>query len=118
MPLIQAIRTELPSIRVSVSTGNSAFVRQALLDYQAEIGVLSEHGADQRFTVLASKQHAVVLMIPAEHPWAGRPSIGLVELEGVPMVLRRKRLGNQTTLRRSVEHGKCRARDRPRNRQS
>ncbi len=90
LPFIQAIRTELPSVSVSVSTGNSAFVRQALLDYQAEIGVLSEHEADQRFTVLATKQHAVILMIPADHPWAGRSSVDIAELEGVSMVLREK----------------------------
>lgn len=90
MPLIQAIREKLPSLTISVSTGNSSFVRQALLDYRAEIGVLSEHEADQRFTILSSKQHAVILMIPAGHPWAGRPSIGIAELEGVPMILRER----------------------------
>ena len=90
MPLIQAIRTKLPGVSVSVSTGNSAFVRQALLDYRAEIGVLSEHEADPRFAVLSSNQHAVILMIPANHPWAGRQRVGIEELEGVPMVLREK----------------------------
>lgn len=90
MPLIQAIHAELPGLSVNVSTGNSSFVRQALLDYQAEIGVLSEHEADERFTVLSSNQHAVILMIPADHPWAGRSSVGIGELEGVPMVLREK----------------------------
>ncbi|MGI9488629.1 MAG: LysR substrate-binding domain-containing protein [Geminicoccaceae bacterium] len=105
LPFIQAIRAELPSVSVRVSTGNSAFVRQALLDYQAEIGVLSEHGADQRFTVLASKQHAVILMIPAEHPWAGRPSISLAELEGVPMVLREKGSATRRRFEEALEAG-------------
>ena len=90
MPLIQAMREKLPNLHISVSTGNSAFVRQSLLDYQAEIGVLSEHEADQRFTTLSSNQHAVILMFPAGHPWAGRSSIGIAELEGVPMILREK----------------------------
>jgi len=90
MPLIQAIRAKLPGISVNVSTGNSSFVRQALLDYQAEIGVLSEFETDQRFAILSSNQHAVILMIPASHPWAGRPSVGIAELEGMPMVLREK----------------------------
>ncbi|MGI9509257.1 MAG: LysR substrate-binding domain-containing protein [Geminicoccaceae bacterium] len=90
MPLIQTIREKLPGLTISVSTGNSSFVRQALLDYQAEIGVLSEHDADDRFTVLTSNQHAVILMIPSGHPWAGRSSIGIAELAGKPMVLREK----------------------------
>ena len=90
MPIIHSIRAELPGVSISVSTGNSSFVRQALLDYRAEIGVLSEHEADQRFTILSSNRHAVILMIPICHPWAGRPSIDIAELEGVPMVLREK----------------------------
>ena len=29
-------------------------------------------------------------MIPADHPWAGRSSVDIVELQNVPMVLREK----------------------------
>jgi len=88
MPLIRAIREELPGLSVTVATGNSAFVRRALLDCQAELGVLSEYRADRRFAVLSSRRHAVVLMIPADHPWAGRSSVDLPELHDMPMVLR------------------------------
>lgn len=90
LPLIRAARAELPGLRITVSTGNSRFVRQALLDYDALIGVLSEYEADERFTVLSSNQHAVVLMIPADHPWAGRSNVDIVELQDMPMVLREK----------------------------
>lgn len=90
LPLIRAAREKLPGLRITVSTGNSRFVRQALLDYEALIGVLSEYEADERFTILSSNQHAVVLMIPAHHPWAGRSSVDIVELQDMPMVLREK----------------------------
>jgi aminoethylphosphonate catabolism LysR family transcriptional regulator len=88
MPLIQAIRSELPGLRVVVRIGNSAFVRDALLEYEAEIGVLSEEAADERFAVLSSNRHAVVLMIPTGHPWARRVSVDIAELQGQPMILR------------------------------
>lgn len=88
MPLIQAIRSELPGLRVVVRIGNSAFVRDALLEYEAEIGVLSEEAADERFAVLSSNRHAVVLMIPTGHPWARRASVDIAELQGQPMILR------------------------------
>lgn len=38
--------------------------------------------------MLSSNQHAVVLMIPAHHPWASRSTVDLAELQGIPMVLR------------------------------
>jgi LysR family transcriptional regulator, low CO2-responsive transcriptional regulator len=90
MPLIRAIRGQLPGLRVTVRTGNSAFVRRALLDYEAELGVLSEDATDERFTVLSSNRHAVVLMIPTGHPWARRSRVEIVELQGEPMILRER----------------------------
>lgn len=90
LPLIKAARAELPGLSIAVSTGNSSFVRKALLDYEALIGVLSEYETDERFSVLSSRQHAVVLMIPSGHAWAGRPSVDIAELQDVPVVLREK----------------------------
>ncbi len=90
LPLIQTARAKLPGLSITVSTGNSSFVRKALLDYEALIGVLSEYEADERFSVLSSRQHAVVLMIPSGHAWAGRPSVEIAELQDVSMVLREK----------------------------
>ena len=110
LPLIKAARGRLPGLRITVSTGNSRFVRQALLDYDALIGALSEYEADERFTVLASNQHAVVLMIPADHPWAGRTRVDIGELDNMPMVLREK--GSAT--RRRFEDALDRAGVRPR----
>ena len=97
LPLIQAAREKLPGLSINVSTGNSSFVRKALLDYEALVGVLSEYEADERFSVLSSRQHAVVLMIPSNHPWAGRGHVDIAELQDVPMVLREK--GSATRLR-------------------
>ncbi|NJO37560.1 MAG: LysR family transcriptional regulator, partial [Rhizobiales bacterium] len=90
LPLIKAVRTDLPGLRITVATGNSSFVRQALLDYEALIGALSDYQPDERFTVLSSHRHAVVLMLPKDHPFAGRPSVDIAELEDMPMVLREK----------------------------
>lgn len=99
MPLIRGIRAELPGLEIVVSVGNSAVVIQSLLDYQAEFGLLSEYRMDDRFAVLAAMRHPIVLMIPAAHPWAGRPGVSITELQGAPMVLREK--GSST--RRSFE---------------
>ena len=99
MPLIRGIRDELPGLEIVVSVGNSAAVVQSLLDYQAEFGLLSEYRMDDRFAVLAAMHHAIVLMMPADHEWAGRPAVSITELQGAPMVLRER--GSAT--RRSFE---------------
>jgi len=90
MPLISGIRAELPGLEIVVSVGNSAAVVQALLNYEAEFGLLSEYRMDDRFAVLAAMHHPIVLMMPATHPWAGRPTVSITELQAAPMVLREK----------------------------
>jgi aminoethylphosphonate catabolism LysR family transcriptional regulator len=99
MPLIGAIRDELPGLEIVVSVGNSEEVVQALLDYEAEFGLLSEYRMDDRLAVLSASRHAIVLMMPAGHAWAGRASIPISELHDRPMILREK--GSAT--RRSFE---------------
>ncbi len=109
IPLIQAIREELPGLDLSVSIGNSAAVCRALVDYEAEIGVLSEGATDERFAVLSAISYPIILLIAAEHPWAGRASVHITELEDQPMVLREPGSGT----RRSFETALTRAGVKP-----
>jgi aminoethylphosphonate catabolism LysR family transcriptional regulator len=90
MPLIGAISDELPGLEIVVSVGNSEAVVRALLDYEAEFGLLSEYRMDDRLAVLSASRHPIVLMMPAGHEWAGRSGISITELHGAPMVLREK----------------------------
>ncbi|UCH75398.1 MAG: LysR family transcriptional regulator [Rhodospirillales bacterium] len=90
MPLLGAVRKELPSLEIVVSIGNSEEVVQALLHYEAEFGLLSEYRMDERLAVLSASRHPIVLMIPAGHEWAGRDSILISELRDKPLILREK----------------------------
>lgn len=99
MPLIGAIRKDLPGLEIVVSVGNSEEVVKALLNYEAEFGLLSEYRTDDRLAVLSASRHPIVLMMPAGHPWAGRTSIEISELRDKPMILREE--GSAT--RRSFE---------------
>lgn len=108
--LIQAFRAELPALEVTVAIGNSDAVLRALADHEAEIGVLGEYPVDDRFAVLAAARHAILLMIPRGHPWAGREAVALAELDGQPMILRERGSGT----RRSFETALARAGVAPR----
>jgi len=90
MPLIGAIRADLPGLEIVVSVGNSEDVVKALLDYEAEFGLLGEYRMDDRLAVLSASRHAIVLIMPAGHDWAGRASIPISELHDRQIVLREK----------------------------
>lgn len=107
--LVQEIRQALPKFEVKVSIGNSANVRDALLDYEAELGVLGGEVTDKRFSILSSLNHPVILMMAADHPWAARDNVHISELEGQPMILREAGSGT----RRSFEQALKKARVRP-----
>lgn len=110
IPLIGAIRDALPNLEVVVTIGNSAAVVDALLNYEAEFGLLSEYRMDDRLAVLAAMRHPIVLMMPADHPWAGRGAVDIDELRGQPMILREQ--GSAT--RRRFEAALAAARVTPR----
>jgi aminoethylphosphonate catabolism LysR family transcriptional regulator len=110
MPLIGAIRDALPGLELVVSIGNSEEVVTALLNYEAEFGLLSEYRMDDRLAVLSAMRHPIVLMMPASHEWAVRTSVSISDLQDNPMILREK--GSAT--RRSFETALAAAGVRPR----
>jgi aminoethylphosphonate catabolism LysR family transcriptional regulator len=85
---IAAFRAAYPGIRLSVSIGNSAVVRQSLLDYRTDVAVLAEDDGDDRFLSLPYGRHRVVAFVNTDHPWAGRKSVRLADMEGQAMIRR------------------------------
>jgi len=88
IPLLSAIRNELPEMDVNVSFGNSNAVIKALVDYDAHIGVSSSNDFDERFTVLSESRQPISLMVPKTHEWASVGSISIKSLQDQPLIMR------------------------------
>jgi len=106
--LVHEIRRVLPKLEVKVSIGNSANVRDALLDYQAEIGVLGGDVTDKRFSILSARRHPVILMMAADHPWAERAQVHIKELDGQPMILREAGSGTRRSFEKALKKSRVR----------
>lgn len=86
--ILTAFRNKYPGIKLSVSVGNSMANLQNLLNYETDVGVLSDHQPDYRLFTRTYDSQSIVLIVNKDHPWAERRGISLQELDGQPMVLR------------------------------
>lgn len=99
-----------PRVRLSVSTGNSRMVRQALLDRHVDIGILPGVAEHPHIHAMPLWHHRGVVIVANSHPWAKRRSISLSELDGEAMIGRED--GSMT--QNLVDAAFARARARPR----
>ncbi len=100
--IIAAFRRRFPGVQISVTIGNSQAMRESLLDYRADVAVLAEDDGDERFLAVAYGRHPVVVFVDRDHPWAGRRSIRLAELDGQPMVRREEGSSTQRAFDRAL----------------
>lgn len=77
-----------PRIDVSIRIGNSAQVLADLEDYVTDIAVLAGRHDDPGLSAVHYARHAVLLFAHQDHPFAGRESVRLDELEGQRLLQR------------------------------
>lgn len=87
-PLLAAFHRRYPGVQAILSIGNAETVRDDLLHFAADVAVLADVQEDARLHTVPCGRHAVMIVVPRDHPWAGRRAIGLADLAGQPMVLR------------------------------
>lgn len=97
--LLAAFRAEYPQVEVQMTVSDTADVADRLLADEADVGVIGSaiRLPDLRLERLASDE--VVLVVPPDHPFAGRERVVVEELRDQPLILREEGSGT----RRSVE---------------
>ena len=94
--MIAAFRQRNPGVEISIAFGNSERTLARLIDLEADVAVLAHQVDDPRVLSRPYSTHAAVVFVNADHPWYGRTSVALAELEGQPFILREK--GSSTRL--------------------
>lgn len=86
--ILKVFRERYPMVKVTVSAGNSSDSLANLIGYKADIGILSDHDPDPRLYSRIHSSHAIVAIVPPDHPWASRRGIRLADFQDQPLVLR------------------------------
>lgn len=88
MNMFARFRERYPNVQLHVTLGNTAFVRQQLVERHVDIGVMPNIEDDPAFVGVPLWQHTPVLIVPLSHPWTKRRTITVRELDNQPLVIR------------------------------
>lgn len=94
-----------PHLNISVTFGNSSQAQQELLSYNSDVAILGSMASHPELHALEYSRPSIVLVVSKRHRWAGRASISIKELEGMPFIRREE--GSET--RRTFEDALARA---------
>ena len=85
--ILGAFRQRYPGVAVAVEIGNTGRVADRLRHGEVHIALIGESLDDPALTLEPYRDDALVLIVPPDHPWAGR-EIDLTELHAAPLVAR------------------------------
>jgi aminoethylphosphonate catabolism LysR family transcriptional regulator len=97
--MVARFLAKYPSIKVNMLLGNSDQTLQRILDLDSDVAILAHVVDDPRVYSVPFSTHEVVVFVNAEHPWYGRESVRMRELEGQSLILRE----TGSTTRRAFE---------------
>ena len=100
--LIGQFKAKYPDISISLLIGGSRQVSTWVDDGRAEVGVV---GARPTLRTLVSRElmpDELVVVLPPDHPWAGRKSITLADLRREPLIVREQGSGSREALEHAL----------------
>jgi LysR family transcriptional regulator, low CO2-responsive transcriptional regulator len=93
--LAARFRQQYPQVRVSIPSCAQEDVVSYLLERDAHLGVVSREIYSPEMESQEFFRDSIALIVPANHPWAARPSIDPDELLEEPMILREPTSGTR-----------------------
>ena len=88
LPAIAAFRAAYPQITFTLSTGNSEYALGKLNAFDVEFAVTAERPKGEGYVVCKLRDDPVVAFVAADHPFAGKRSIGFKALCAAGLVMR------------------------------
>lgn len=86
--MLAAFSQKFPSLKVSVSVGNSESVLAGLTNYETDVAVLAHFLDDPLFYSMPYSRHPIVAFAHRGHPLSKKKEIRIQELDGQIMILR------------------------------
>lgn len=77
-----------PGVKVSLTTSNSSDLLDMLLDFRIDVAIIGNVEPNPLLTIYSISKHPVVLLVGKSHPWFGKKSAKLSELENMKVVYR------------------------------
>ncbi|HXG01933.1 MAG TPA: LysR family transcriptional regulator [Candidatus Binatia bacterium] len=107
--VIGALRRRHPGIAVSLRIANSRVIEEGLRANEFDLGVVGGHGlAPGEECLTAGLLDELVLVMPSDHPWAGRRVIAPDRLNGQPLLMREEGSATRQVTERALQRANVR----------
>ncbi|MDO6587419.1 LysR family transcriptional regulator [Salipiger sp. 1_MG-2023] len=95
-PYMMRMRAAFPRVELTLHPGNSAEVAQAVLDGEADLGLVEGAAPGGALTVREVGHDELLLILPRCHPLARKPGLGAEEYRAMQWLLREPGSGTRT----------------------
>jgi DNA-binding transcriptional LysR family regulator len=100
--LIGRLKAKYPDIAISLRIGSSREVNEWVEDGHVEVGVVGAAPASRALERKELMADELVVVVPAEHPWAGRPDVTLADVRTEPLIVRERGSGTREAFERAL----------------
>lgn len=100
--LIGQFKAKYPDILISLLIGASRHVSEWVEDGRVEIGLVGAEPESRMLRARALMADEMVIVVPAEHPWAARKSVALDDVTREPLILRERGSGSREAFERAL----------------
>ena len=100
--LIGQFKGKQADISTVLLIGDSKQVSEWVDEGRVELAIVGARPTQRSLDARAIMGDELVVVVPAEHPWARRESVSLAELQGEPMVVRERGSGSREALERAL----------------
>jgi len=101
--LLWVFRQRYPQVQVRVSVSDSGQVLRMIAGHEATLGLIGVDPAVDDFESVAFATDRLVLLVPADHPWAAKKRVTVRQLADQPLVLREQGSGSRQCFERAWE---------------
>lgn len=100
--LIGRFKAKQADISIALLIGDSRQVTEWVEEGRVEIGMVGARPAGRALAARELMADTMVIVVPAEHPWAGRDHVTLADLRCEPLVLRERGSGSREAFERAL----------------
>ncbi len=100
--LVGLFKGKYPAISITLLIGSSRQVSEWIAEGRVELGVTGAPPAIRGLESRTLMPDVLVVVVPADHPWAPRSSVTLAELQTEPMIVRERGSGSRDALEHAL----------------
>jgi DNA-binding transcriptional LysR family regulator len=108
--LIASFLAENPRVEISVVSGNTQGVLEALMEHRAQVGLIEGPAMRQDVRVDPFMEDHMVCVVPAGHEWADE-DVSLAQLQGATLVSREVGSGSRKIVEQAFERAGLKVRE-------